>query len=98
MNSILLNELRAFDIYLEHDSPTEILVIDLLNEEKCLSFLYKQMIEIKAPELSVVASMLSKRYAYLVVPFLYYLPVVIRKKQAPMLKKEVQRKKKLATG
>lgn len=72
MSSIFLNELKAFDIYLEDGSPKEIAIIDLLNEEKCLSFLHKQMIEIKAPELSVAASMLSKRYAYLVVSSTLY--------------------------
>jgi ferric iron reductase protein FhuF len=67
MSTIVMNELRAFDIHLEHEKPEEIAITDLLNEEKCLAFLQNQMIEIKAPNLSVAASMLSKRYAYLVV-------------------------------
>jgi ferric iron reductase protein FhuF len=72
MNSTVIKELKAFDIHLEHEKPKEIEIRDLLNEEKCLSFLQKQMIEIKAPNLSVAASMLSKRYAYLIVsPTLY---------------------------
>lgn len=72
MNSMVMKELKTFDILLEHDGPREISITDLLNEEKCLSYLQKQMIEIKSPNLSVAASMLSKRYAYLVVsPTLY---------------------------
>ncbi|OAH58434.1 hypothetical protein AWH48_17775 [Domibacillus aminovorans] len=72
MSSIVMNELKTFDIHMEHERLTEIEITDLLNEEKCLSFLRKQMIEIKAPSLSVTASMLSKRYAYLVVSSTLY--------------------------
>lgn len=67
-----MNELKTFDIHLEHEKMKEIEMIDLLNEEKCLSFLQKQMIEIKAPDLSVAASMFVKRYAYLVVSSTLY--------------------------
>ncbi|KKI91027.1 hypothetical protein WQ54_17145 [Bacillus sp. SA1-12] len=69
---IIINELRRFNIHLEQEKPKEITISDLLNEEKCLMFLQKQMIEIKAPNLSVAASMLSKRYAYLVVSSTLY--------------------------
>ncbi|MCB2357675.1 hypothetical protein [Clostridium estertheticum] len=44
MNSIVMNKLRSnFDIYLEHEIPKDITITDLLNEEKCLSFLQKYM-------------------------------------------------------
>ena len=72
MSSIVMNKLKMFDIHVEQERPTEIEIIDLLNEEKCLSFLQKQMIEMRAPSLSVTASMLSKRYAYLVVSSTLY--------------------------
>ncbi|KAA6475991.1 Fe-S oxidoreductase [Bacillus swezeyi] len=72
MSGIVMNELKTFDIHIEHEKSKEIAITDLLNEEKCLSFLQKQMIEIKAPDLSVTASMLSKRYAYLVVSSTLY--------------------------
>lgn len=72
MSSIVMNELKTFDIHLEHEKSKDILITDLLKEEKCLSFLQKQMTEIKAPNLSVAASMLSKRYAYLVVSSTLY--------------------------
>ncbi|WP_049681263.1 hypothetical protein [Peribacillus loiseleuriae] len=72
MRSIVMNELKSFDIHLEHDKSKEFPITDLLIEEKCLSYLQKQMIEIKAPNLSVTASMLSKRYAYLVVSSTLY--------------------------
>lgn len=72
MSTIMMNELRTFNIHLEYEKPQEIAITDLLNEEKCLAFLHKQMIEIKAPNLSVAASMLSKRYAYLVVSSTLY--------------------------
>lgn len=72
MNSIVMNELKAFDIHVEHERSEGITITDLLNEEKCLSFLQKKMMEIKAPNLSVTASMLSKRYAYLVVSSTLY--------------------------
>lgn len=72
MSSIVMNELKNFDIQLEHESRKEIEITDLLNEEKCLLFLKKQMIELKAPNLAVAASMFSKRYAYLVVSSTLY--------------------------
>lgn len=72
MSSIVLNKLKAFDIYLEHESPKDIAIVDLLNEEKCLLFLQRKMLEIKAPNIIVAASMLSKRYAYLVVSSTLY--------------------------
>ncbi|WP_191991905.1 IucA/IucC family C-terminal-domain containing protein [Bacillus aerolatus] len=72
MSRIVMNELKNFDIHVQHERPKEIAITDLLNEEKCLSFLKKQMIEIKAPNLSVAASMFSKRYAYLVVSSTLY--------------------------
>ena len=73
MNSIVMNKLKTnFDIYLEHEMPKDITITDLLNEEKCLSFLQKYMTELKAPNLIVAASMLSKRYAYLVVSSTLY--------------------------
>ncbi len=72
MISMAMNELKTFDILVEHDIPKEITITDLLNEEKCLSFLQKQMIEIKAPNIAVAASMLSKRYAFLVVSSTLY--------------------------
>lgn len=72
MSTIIMNELKTFNIHLEHEQSKEITITDLLNEEKCLAFLHKQMIEIKAPNLSVVASMFSKRYAYLVVSSTLY--------------------------
>ncbi|KON85426.1 hypothetical protein AF332_00080 [Sporosarcina globispora] len=72
MSSVVVDKLKTFDIYLEHERSKEIAITDLLNEEKCLSFLQKQMIEIKAPNLSVTASMLLKRYAYLVVSSTIY--------------------------
>ncbi|NYF26107.1 IucA/IucC family C-terminal-domain containing protein [Sporosarcina sp. JAI121] len=72
MSTIVMNELKNFDIHLEHEGPSGITITELLIEEKCLSFLQKQMIEIKAPNLSVTASMLSKRYAYLVVSSTLY--------------------------
>ena len=77
MNSNVMNKLKTnFDIYLEHEMPKDIAITDLLDEEKCLSFLQKYMQEIKAPNLSVAASMLSKRYAYLVVSSTLYSMVV----------------------
>ncbi|MBM4765272.1 IucA/IucC family C-terminal-domain containing protein [Bacillus sp. B15-48] len=72
MNRMILNELKDFDIVLDDESIMEIKITDLLNEEKCLSFLQKQMTEIQAPNLSVAASMFSKRYAYLVVSSTLY--------------------------
>jgi ferric iron reductase protein FhuF len=72
MISIVMNELRAFDIHIEDEKHKAIAITDLLNEEKCLEFLQNQLIEIKAPNLSVTASMLSKRYAYLVVSSTLY--------------------------
>ncbi|WP_257348616.1 IucA/IucC family C-terminal-domain containing protein [Pseudalkalibacillus decolorationis] len=72
MSSISMEELKAFDILLEDERPIEVAISDLLNEESCLSFLQKQMIEMKAPNLAVAASMLSKRYAYLVVSSTLY--------------------------
>lgn len=72
MSSLVVDKLKAFDIYVEHERPKEIAITDLLDEEKCLSFLQKQMIEIKAQNISVTASMLSKRYAYLVVSSTLY--------------------------
>lgn len=73
MNSLVMNKLKTkFDIYLEHEMPKDIAISDLLNEEKCLSFLQKYMIELKAPNLTVAASMLSKRYAFLVVSSTLY--------------------------
>jgi ferric iron reductase protein FhuF len=67
MDRIIINELKAFDIYLNDIVPNEIAIEDLLNENKCLGYLTKQMNEIKAPNLAVTASMIAKRYAYLVV-------------------------------
>jgi ferric iron reductase protein FhuF len=68
MNSNVMNVLKAFDICIEeHEKNKEIAITDLLNEEKCWAFLQKQMVELKAPNISVAASMLSKRYAYFVV-------------------------------
>lgn len=72
MSSAVINELKMFDIHLPHENDEEIAITDLLNEEKCLLFLEKQMIEMKAPNLLVVASMISKRYAYLVVSSTLY--------------------------
>lgn len=72
MSSLFMNKLKDFDIYSEHERPKEVSITDLLNEEKCTSYLQKQMIEMKAPNLSVTASMLSKRYAYLVVSSTLY--------------------------
>ncbi|WP_168733982.1 IucA/IucC family C-terminal-domain containing protein [Metabacillus sediminilitoris] len=72
MSSIVMDELKIFDIHLEHEKLKEIAINDLLNEEKCLSFLQNQMLEMKAPNLSVAASILSKRYAYLVVSSTLY--------------------------
>jgi ferric iron reductase protein FhuF len=72
MNRIDMNALKNFDIHIAHERPKGITVTDLLNEEKCLSFLQKQMIELKAPNLLVTASMVSKRYAYLVVSSTLY--------------------------
>ncbi|QBP39853.1 IucA/IucC family C-terminal-domain containing protein [Paenisporosarcina antarctica] len=72
MISMAMNELKNFDIYVEYENAKEITITDLLNEEKCLAFLQKQMIDIKAPNLAVAASMLSKRYAYLVVSSTLY--------------------------
>lgn len=67
-----MDELKTFNIDLENEKPHEISITDLLNEEKCLAYLHKQMIQIKAPNLSVTASMISKRYAYLVVSSTLY--------------------------
>lgn len=67
MSSMVMTKLKTFDIHIAHQKPKGITITDLLNEEKCLTFLQEQMIEIKAPNLVVAASMLSKRYAYLVV-------------------------------
>jgi ferric iron reductase protein FhuF len=72
MSSIVLKKLKAFDIHLEYGMAEAIAISDLLDEEKCLLFLQKQMADIKAPNLSVTASMLSKRYAYLVVSSTLY--------------------------
>lgn len=72
MNTIMMDGLRTFNIYYEHEKPKEIGIVDILNEEKCLAFLQKQMLEIKAPNVSVTASMLSKRYAYLIVSSTLY--------------------------
>jgi ferric iron reductase protein FhuF len=72
VNSIFMNELKAFDIHIKNENPKEIAITDLLNEGKCLSFLQNQMLEIKAPNVLVVASMFSKRYAHLVVSSTLY--------------------------
>lgn len=72
MNNAVLNELKTFDIYFSDEHSKEIALADLLDESKCLSFLEKQMVEMKAPNLLVTASMLSKRYAHLVVSSTLY--------------------------
>jgi|GEM_PF-6397327 len=72
MRSIVMNELKTFDIHVGHEIPKDIVITDWLNEEKCLSFLQMQMTEVKAPNLSIAASMFSKRYAYLVVSSTLY--------------------------
>jgi ferric iron reductase protein FhuF len=72
MNNAVKKELETFDIHLARDLVEEITITDLLNEEKCSLFLEKQMTEMKAPNLPVVASMISKKYAYLVVSSTLY--------------------------
>ncbi len=72
MMNTAMAELKNFDIYVDHENLEEIPIIDLIDEEKCLFFLQRQMIEISAPNLAVAASMLSKRYAYLVVSSTLY--------------------------
>jgi ferric iron reductase protein FhuF len=72
MDSIVMYQLKEFDIRLESENSKETLISDLLDEKKCLEFLQKQMLEMKAPNLSVAASMLSKRYAHLVVSSTLY--------------------------
>lgn len=72
MSSIFMKELKEFDIHFANKKPKEITITDLLNEDKCLSFLQKYMVQIKAPNVSVAASMFSKRYAYLVVSSTLY--------------------------
>ncbi|RSK55996.1 Fe-S oxidoreductase [Bacillus canaveralius] len=72
MNSMMMNKLKTFNIHLEHEKPKDIEMSDLLNEEKCRVFLQKLMLQIKAPNLSVAASMFSKRYAYLIVASTLY--------------------------
>ncbi|WP_252501601.1 IucA/IucC family C-terminal-domain containing protein [Sporosarcina sp. Marseille-Q4943] len=72
MNNAVLNELKTFDIHFTHEHAKEIAISDLLDEEKCRSFSEKQMVEMKAPNLVVTASMISKRYAHLVVSSTLY--------------------------
>lgn len=67
MNNTVMTELKKFDIQLESETLQVTDIFDLLDDEKCVAFLQKQMEEIKAPTLSVAASLFSKRYAYLVV-------------------------------
>lgn len=72
MSRTVLNELKTFNINFEYEKEEVIEISNLLDEEKCLSFLQKQMIMMKAPNLSVAASMFSKRYAHLVVSSTLY--------------------------
>jgi ferric iron reductase protein FhuF len=72
MNNAVKKDLEAFDIHIAHEHAEGITITDLLNEEKCLLFLEIQMTEMKAPNLPVIASMISKRYAYLVVSSTLY--------------------------
>ncbi|GLB60909.1 IucA/IucC family C-terminal-domain containing protein [Cytobacillus sp. NCCP-133] len=67
MNNTVSNKLRTFNIHLENEKAKDIDMSELLNEKTCRIFLQRLMKEIKAPNLSVAASMFSKRYAYLVV-------------------------------
>lgn len=66
MNISMIDALESFNIHLENEKPKDIDISDLLNEEKCRAFLQKIMIEIKSPNLSIAASMFSKRYAYFI--------------------------------
>lgn len=72
MNSAKMNVLKTFSINIEPEKSMGIKILDLLSEEKCLAFLQQQMVDIKAPNLTVTASMLSKRYAYLLVSSTLY--------------------------
>lgn len=72
VDTAVLNELKTFDIHFAHEHAEKIEISDLLDEGKCRLFLEKQMVEMKAPNLVVTASMLSKRYAHLVVSSTLY--------------------------
>lgn len=72
MKNAMLTELKTFDIHFSHEHDETIAISDLMDEGKCLSFLEKQMVDMKAPNLVVTASMLSKRYAHLVVSSTLY--------------------------
>ncbi|OES44779.1 IucA/IucC family C-terminal-domain containing protein [Domibacillus iocasae] len=72
MSRTMRDKLKSFHILAEKDQLQETPIIDLLHEETCLAFLQKQKIELKAPSVSVAASMISKRYAYLVVASTLY--------------------------
>ncbi|MEH6948127.1 IucA/IucC family C-terminal-domain containing protein [Bacillus sp. JJ634] len=76
MNHFVTNEILVFKKRFHICNVSQIdevmLVTDLLEEEKCRLFLQKQMQELRAPSLSVAASMFSKRYAYLVVASTLY--------------------------
>lgn len=67
MEILIQKELKAFDIHINCELTKGIRIVDLLDKRNCISFLEELMIEINAPNLSVTASMLAKRYAFLVV-------------------------------
>ncbi|MBM7583513.1 ferric iron reductase protein FhuF [Bacillus pakistanensis] len=72
MNNMVMKELKNFDISIEDAGTEKVMVSELLMGEKCLTFLQNQMNEINAPNLAVTASMVSKRYAFLVVSSTLY--------------------------
>ncbi|GAE28747.1 IucA/IucC family C-terminal-domain containing protein [Alkalihalobacillus hemicellulosilyticus] len=67
MSTSVIERLDNFDIKRVEESDIGISTIDLLQEEKALAYLQEQQEKLNAPNMAVAASMLSKRYAYLVV-------------------------------
>ncbi|MCK0471713.1 IucA/IucC family C-terminal-domain containing protein [Halalkalibacter sp. APA_J-10(15)] len=72
MSTSVIERLDSFDIKRLGESDISISTIDLLQEEKALAYLQNQKEKLNAPNLAVAASMLSKRYAYLVVSSTLY--------------------------
>lgn len=68
----MIDELKTFDIHTERPFSERVALSDLFDKEMCIAFLREQMVEIKAPNISVTASMLIKRYAHVVVSSTLY--------------------------
>lgn len=61
-----MKELEEFSVFFDTDTREGIAAVDLTKEEACSSFLKQQMQLLQAPNIAEAASMISKRYAYLI--------------------------------